>query len=306
MPPTNLPPKQPLSTLLSQYQPEPGKRFYQKMENAPWNTKERGMHMHPDMQTRSTQPIRFSRWQFVLVTIVVLALLSFGIPAVRAALSAWLGLSVAPSNHMPASAVTLIAPPAATPTVVLAATATQPPAVTEPPAAPTLPSAVAKPDEVSALSAQAGWEILYPAKLPEGYQFKSSYFDANNKMVMLTFLVTRPLPGDATLTVSKTITLLQALKNDFVPMQVAPGTSVEDIQVNGQPAAYVVGAWDTEFVKDDKDPNGGKMISTWRSDLAIQNIYGQVGPVHLVLLTDDDNVSKQDLIDTAASMAASQ
>jgi hypothetical protein len=301
----NLPEKQPLSALLSEYRPRPGKRFYQKMENAPWNIKD------SLMQSRSAQPIR-PGWQLVLVTMIVLALLSFSIPAVRAALSAWLGLSVAPSNQMPASAVTLVAPPSPSPAPTLTAPATITPAPTQ--AGPTPTSAltqpapaaaepVAKPEPVSALAPQAGWEILYPARLPEGYQYQSAYFDANHKMVILTFLVTRPLPGDASLTASRTITLLQALKNDFVPMQVAPGTSIEDIQVNGQPAAYSIGAWDSEFVKDDKDPNGGKMVSTWRSDLAIQNIYWQVGPVYLALFSDDDSLSKQDLIDMAGSIS---
>ncbi len=148
-----------------------------------------------------------------------------------------------------------------------------------------------------------GGDILYPAKLPEGYQYQSAYFDANHQMVMLTFLVTRPLPGDAALTASKTITLLQAQKNDFVPMQVAPGTNIEDIQVNGQPAAYTIGAWDSEFVKDDQDPNGGKMVSTWRNDLNVKNLYWQVGPVYLLIVSDDEAVSQQEMLDMAASFA---
>lgn len=304
----NLPEKQPLAKALFEYRPRPGKRFYQKMENAPWNLKD-----IQQMQTRPTHPIRFG-WQLALAIILVLALLSFSIPAVRAALSAWLGLSVAPSNQMPAPAVTLVAPPSPTPTAAAPAasatgTATAAPTQMAPTstsaptqAAPALAAPLAKPDPVSALAPQAGWEILYPARLPEGYQYQSAYFDANHQMVILTFLVTRPLPGDATLTASKTITLLQAQKNDFVPMQVAPGANIEDIQVNGQPAAYTIGAWDSEFVKDDKDPNGGKMVATWRSDLAIQNVYWQVGPVYLALLTDDEAVSKQDLIDMAAGI----
>jgi hypothetical protein len=75
---------------------------------------------------------------------------------------------------------------------------------------------------------------------------------------------------------------------------------VADIQVNGQPAAYTVGAWDTEFVKDDQDPNGGKMVSTWRNDLPVQNLYWQVGNVYLALVTDDEAVSREELIDMAA------
>ncbi len=123
-------------------------------------------------------------------------------------------------------------------------------------------------------------------------------------MVILTYLVTRPLPGatDPSLTASKSITMLQALTNDFVPMQVAPATHVEDAQVNGLPAIYAVGAWKTEFVKNDRDPNGGQMVSTWRNDLAVQNLYWQVGKIFLLLVTDDSAVSKQELLDMAASV----
>ncbi len=294
-------PKQALSRMLSDYQPRPGKAFYRRMKDAPWNKKETTM---PDPSRR---PARFA-WQIAAACVLVLAILSFSIPPVRAALSAWLGLSVAPSNQMPAAPVTLVAVTPATPTAAAPTatpTAQTSPAPTET-IAPTRSQTVGTPipAEISRLSAQAGWDILAPGRLPEGYHFESAYYDANNKMVMLTYLVTRSLPGatDPSLTASTTITLLQALKNDFVPMQVAPATHVEDTRVNGQPAAYAVGAWDAEFVKDDKDPNGGKMVSTWRNDLPVQNLYWQAGSVYLVLVTNDEAVSKQAFIDMAASI----
>ena len=147
------------------------------------------------------------------------------------------------------------------------------------------------------MSQTAGWDVLAAGFLPEGYKFESAYFDANHQMAILTYLATKPLPGDPSLTSSHTITLLQALKNDFVPLQVAPAASVVDIQVSGQPAAYAVGAWDTEFVPDAKDPqSGGKMVSTWRNELKVQNVYWQVGQVFLALVTDDAGVSKEELI----------
>jgi hypothetical protein len=165
-------------------------------------------------------------------------------------------------------------------------------------------TAAEKPAEINQMSIQAGWDIPLPARLPEGYHYESAYLDASHQMVILTYLVTRPLPGatDPTLTASKNITLLQAQKNDFIPMQIAPASNVQDIQVNGRAAVYVVGAWDAQFVKDDTDPNGGKMVSTWRNDLNVKNIYWQIGNVYLLLVTDDDAVSKQDLIDMAASL----
>jgi hypothetical protein len=281
-------PKQPLPKVFEEYHPKPGPRFYQRMETAPWNSERKSM------STRPTHPIRFG-WQFAAALLLAGLVLSLSIPAVRAALSAWLGLSLAPSNEMPASAVTLAAP---LPTATLPAAAA--PAATQVPAAP----AANKPAQIVQLSAQAGWNILVPAYLPAGYQYQSAYLDTNHQMVMVTYKVTRPLPGskDPALTATKTITLLQALKNDFVPMQLAPGAQWVDIQVNGQPGVFVTGAWDTQFVKDEKDPQGGKMVSTWRSDLPIQNLYTQLGKIYVVLLTEDAALSPAELVKVAASL----
>jgi len=55
-------------------------------------------------------------------------------------------------------------------------------------------------------------------------------------------------------------------------------------------------------VPDPKDPKGGQMVSTWRSDLDIQNLYWQSGKIFLLLVCDDASVSRQALIDTAASL----
>jgi hypothetical protein len=292
---------------LSKYHPNPGQAFYTRMENAPWKNKEPMMPNHPMPHTRFA-------WQLASGLLIVIVLLSLSIPAVRASLSAWLGLSVAPSNQAPANAVTLVAVTPLTPTAAKIGVDTSTPipatitvsataAATET-IIPTQPAnTVGRPAEINQLVTQAGWEILAPGHLPDGYHFESAYYDTNNKMVILTYLVTRPLPGasDPTLTASKTITVIQALKNDFVPMQIAPGTNVEDTQVNGQPAVYTIGAWDTEFVADAQDPNGGKMVSTWRNDLPIKNIYWQVGKVYLTLVTDDDVITKEELIIMAAS-----
>ncbi|OGN94209.1 MAG: hypothetical protein A2Z71_04550 [Chloroflexi bacterium RBG_13_50_21] len=121
-------------------------------------------------------------------------------------------------------------------------------------------------------------------------------------MLILTYLITHSLPGstDPSLTSSETITLLQSQKNDFVPMQIAPDTNVTDIQVNDLPAAYTVGGWDTEFVKDSTAISGGKMVSSWRNDLPVKNLYSQAGDIYLALSTADEEVSQQKLMDMAA------
>jgi hypothetical protein len=292
--------KQPLSKILSDYQPHPGKNFYQRMAAAPWNNKDTKMTDH------SRRPARFG-WQISLALFLVIIVLALSVPSVRAAISDWLGLSVAPANQMPAAPLTLVAitlpAPSATPLPASTATSTTP-IETAPPQATDQAANQAAPAEIGQLTIQAGWDILTARQLPPGYKYQSAYFDTSHQMVILTYLVTRALPdqNDPSLTASKTVTLLQAEKNDFVPMQVAPSSNVADVQVNGEAAAYIIGAWDAQFVKDDTDPNGGKMVYTWRNDLKVQNLYWQVGKLFLVLVTDDDAVSKQELLDMANSV----
>jgi len=260
----------------------------------------------------SSKPPTRSKWQIVLAIILVLVLLIFIIPQARATLSTWLGLSIAPSNQMPVTAVTLVAvtsPTSVINTPVVATNTSTPktsgsstelPSPT--PAQPVV--STGQPADLSQLATLAGWDMLTPSQLPEGYQYQSAFFDTNNKVLIFTYLVTRPLPGatDPSLTSSETITLLESLKNDFVPMQIAPSTNVTDIQVNGLPAAYTVGGWDTQFVKDASAPNGGKMVSSWRNDLPVKNLYWQVGNIYLALMTADETVSQQDLINMASSI----
>jgi hypothetical protein len=263
------------------------------------------------MTDRSKSPARF-KWHIGIAIILVLVLLSFSIPQVRATLSTWLGLSVASSNQMPITAVTLVAVTSPTSVVNKPAVATSTSLtgtngnITEiPSSTPSQPVvSTTLPADLSQLAALAGWDILTPNHLPEGYQYQSAFFDTNNKMLILTYLVTRPLPGatDPSLTSSETITLLESQKNDFIPMQIAPSTNVTDIQVNGLPAAYTVGGWDTQFVKDAAQPNGGKMVSSWRNDLPVKNLYWRVGKIYLALMTADGTVSQQDLLDMASSI----
>jgi hypothetical protein len=251
-------------------------------------------------------------WLIILGIIVVLILLSLAIPNVRASISSWLGLSVTSSEQVPASTVALEEIPTSAP--VQAAAATQTPPTSVPATSEGTQSVVLSMIQsgassgttldLSQLSSQIDWNVLTPGYLPEGYQFQSVYLDATNKMLVLTYLVTRPLPGstDASLTSSETITLLQALHNDFVPMQVAPDTNIEDIQVNGSTGVFTTGGWDTQFVKDNSAPGGGKMVSSWRNDLPVKNLYWQIGQVYLALVTADETIDQQDMVNIATSI----
>jgi hypothetical protein len=252
------------------------------------------------MTNQSTSPAR-KWWLIVMVILLVSVIVGWMIPGVRAAVSSWFGLSVAPAEQVPAATANLVAitPQTAISTVPAAEVVT---AIPSPAYQTEVPSGSLA--DFNQFITQAGWEILAPTHLPDGYQFQSAFFDTNHKMLILTYLVTRPLPGadDPSLTSTESITLLQSQANDFVPMQIAPNTNVADTQVNGMPAAYSTGGWDTEFVKDSTAPNGGKMVSSWRNDLPVKNLYWQVGEIYLALVTADEGVSQQELIDMANSI----
>jgi hypothetical protein len=263
------------------------------------------------MSDQNSHPPR-SWWKFVIAIILVLILLAFIIPGTRASISSWLGLSIASSTQVPITPVAFEQGTSPTPVGSLAKTAvltalphTDTKQTEGPYPAPSQPGVtLGIAAEIRQLATQAGWEIPVPSYLPEGYHFQSAFFDTNNKMLILTYLVTRPLPGssDPSLTSTESISLLQAQSNDFVPMQIAPNTNVTDIEVNGLPAAFTVGGWDTEFVKDNTSPNGGRMVSSWRNDLPVKNLYWQVGKIYLALVTTDTAVSQQDLVDMASSI----
>lgn len=255
---------------------------------------------------------RIKAWQIIVGGIIVIILASMAIPSVRASISSFLGLSVSPKAEVTTVSVTLEPVFTSTPDQAASATETTSAAVansTSTPASNILPlvqsgGSAGGSLDFSRLSSQLGWNALTPTFLPEGYQYQSAYLDTNNNMLVLTYLVTRPLPGatDPTLTSSETITLLEAQKNDFVPMQIAPNTSVQDVQVNGAPAAFTTGGWDTQFVKDNNEPGGGKMVSSWRNDLPVKNLYWQVGKVYLALVTADELMTQQDLVNIASSI----
>jgi len=197
---------------------------------------------------------------FIAFMIVAIAL-SMSIPTVRAAVLKYLGLTVSPSESISNPAI---------------------------PAESLVDSQ--KMDEISDL---AGWKIKVPAWLPEGYKFYDAVYDSPNKMAILTFIATRQLPGnDPTMTETKAITMVQALHNDILPLMVAPTTIIQDISINGQPAAYAIGAWEN-------DAATGK--ATWNSSYQLQNVYWQVDSVYLTINTNDTQVDQNDLLQMAVS-----
>jgi len=278
--------KKSLSSMLEQYAPKPSQRFYDRMANSPWNRKEQ-------IRMFSVRRLTFS----VALVLALFAAFALTVPSVRASISAFLGLGKSSSDIIiqPTGTVDISTP-------VPTAIATQPNATVEVATAQLVGNVVltAHPN-IQQVTGLAGWSVLTPRYLPEGYHFDSAYYDATNQLIYLSFFATRPLAG-SDLTETKSLTLVEAKRNDIVPLMVAPSATIEDVIVAGTPAAFVIGAWDSTFVSNASEPNGGHMEWNWRNDLQVQNLFWQNGDVYLVLITDDVHVSKYELLKLADSI----
>ncbi|HEX2978974.1 MAG TPA: hypothetical protein VHO48_01800 [Anaerolineaceae bacterium] len=198
----------------------------------------------------------------VAAGVLLMLALGLSIPTVRASFFSFLGLGVSPAETVP-----------------------NPPVPAE---------SIVDRQKVDEIAPLAGWEIKTPTWAPEGYAYHDALYDATNHLVLLTFFATRTLPGgDPNMTQTKVITLVQAERNDIVPLMVAPSTNVDDISVLGQPAAYATGAWEGDAVSG---------LSTWNASYELKNVYWQMGTVYVNLNTDDAQVSKEDLIQMANSV----
>lgn len=207
--------------------------------------------------------INYRQFAIGITSIFIVAIaLSFSIPSVRAAVLKYLGLMVSSSETIPNPAI-----PA---------------------------ESLIDNQKVGEISKLAGWPVKVPTWLPEGYKFSDAMYDPSNRLVILSFFSTRPLPGnDPNMTMTEPITIVQALHNDIIPLMVAPGTSVVDLIIHKKPAAYVIGAWENDAVSGQ---------ATWNNTYPLQNIYWQIDDVYLTLNTKDVQVSKEDLIKLAESM----
>lgn len=146
-------------------------------------------------------------------------------------------------------------------------------------------------DEISRL---AGWTVKFPDWLPEGYQFTEALYDSANQMVIVTFTANRPLPGeDPNLTQTSALTLVQSSRNDRIPLLLAPGVDLGNLTIQGQPAAYAMGAWINDNAAG---------TATWDPAYPLQNINWQLDFTYLSLNTSDTLVSKEDLQKVAESV----
>jgi hypothetical protein len=239
--------------------------------------------------------------RFTLITALILALISplaVTIPSVRA----FLGLNPS-SNDISIQATMTFDLWAPISTVQSIATSTVLPDENLEPTTPIFTGNIdlsADPN-IQQLNELTGWIIKTPAFLPEGFHFDSSYYDSTNQMVYLIFLATRQLPG-SDLTETKSLTLVEAKRNDSVPLKVDPSAILESAIIADTPAVYTIGAWDSNFVENDNEPNGGHMEWNWRNDLQVENVFWQEDEVYLVIITDDTQTSKNDLLKMADSI----
>lgn len=227
-----------------------------------------------------------------LIVFVFIAIIASFTP-LRTVLGAWLGFNRAPGE-------TVIQTPVA---VTVLPVDTQAAAATLPAASTPASTPRSVDPKIERVSRDAGWAILQPAWLPEGYTFSEILFDDKNKMVTLSYLAQRRLPGSDGLTETKQITLTQAQAGDQIPLQAAPSASLVEIQLGSKTGAYALGGWKSEFIADQNEANGGHFQATWDGALNVQNLFWQAGGVYLVLISDDPQVSKDDLVKMASSVS---
>lgn len=152
-------------------------------------------------------------------------------------------------------------------------------------------------------SRQAGWSVLTPSWLPEGYGMGEPFYDAQKELLSINFIVPRSLPGaDPALTEMKTITLVQSSHADVIPLKLSETVQGGELSINGQPARLYSGAWDASYVSNPTDSAGGHFEVTWRGDLDLRNLRWQVGDLYLLLITDDAQVSADDLVRIAENI----
>jgi hypothetical protein len=248
---------QPLSELLRAYSPELSQDFYARMRSRPWQEPRRGAGGQ-----------RWAHWWGLGLMIMLAALV---VPTVRATVTGWLGRAPDETVVMPESELV------------------------EPPATPDR----AAPDQagqIAAVSGLAGWPVAVPAELPEGYRFESIVYDQANALVLVTYLAVRQLDPTGALTETRALTLVQSRRPAQPPFQVAPSALVEPVALGDGPAAYALGAWDSEY-----DPGRDAFVARWRADLPVANVFWQRGATALMLNTDDPAVSRAALLATAAS-----
>jgi hypothetical protein len=234
--------------------------------------------------TNQTTPRKRPVWQLVLAVIIAMIAISLFVPQVRASLSTWLGLSVAPSDQVPAPPVTLIpitATPPVNPTLESVGKSASPQAQSVTGQGTTLSGI----PDLKQLANQVGWDIFTPGWLPEGYKFQSAHYDPNQKVVFLTYLVSRALPDSSgsSLTATKTISFYKRYQMILYPCRLRRRTNVEDINST---VCLLPTPWEhgTPIRPGYQEPSGSKLISSWRNDLQVQNVYWQDGASSSCLL----------------------
>src|SRR5512141_1374447 len=138
-----------LAEMLRGYAPRPSQAYHARMAGAPWQ----------QPQSRANAPWLSARPRLIGVLaafVLIVVAVALATPEVRASLSSWLGLGVSPSA--------VVTPPAVQPAELVSSKTLGP------------------------ISKQAGWTVVAPAWVPEGYRFGQANYDTRNNLVYLSFL----------------------------------------------------------------------------------------------------------------------
>lgn len=183
----------PIEYLLRSIQPEPGKRYYQKMANAPW------------METQtSRQPAWGKTYRFAALAagILVLAAALLATPAGNVVANEILQFFTrAQGNVLPVPTDQYVLPipsPTPAPTRALALLPAEQVAKTTPTPQPTATAYPGMPAELSLVEAEAiaGFDLYEPLRLPRDYRLKRITYNTYHQAIEMEYTSPRAATGE--------------------------------------------------------------------------------------------------------------
>ena len=233
----------PIEYLLRSIQPEPGKRYYQKMANAPW------------METQtSRQPAWGKTYRFAALAagILVLAAALLATPAGNVVANEILQFFTrAQGNVLPVPTDQYVLPipsPTPAPTRALALLPAEQVAKTTPTPQPTATAYPGMPAELSLVEAEAiaGFDLYEPLRLPRDYRLKRITYNTYHQAIEMEYTSPRAATGES-------FSITQG--KNLVPITIGADAKIETFPVGEYTAELVRGIWFAD---------AGSTQRTWR------------------------------------------
>ena len=233
----------PIEDLLRSIQPEPGKRYYHKMGNAPWASTQAG---------RQSAWGKKYRFPALAAGILVLAFALLATPAGNVVANEILQFFTrAQGNALPVPTDQYVAPipsPTPAPTRNLTVLPAEQVARTTPTPKPTGTAHPGMPTELSLKEAEAlaGFDLYEPLRLPRDYRLRRIFYNSYVQAIQMEYSSPRAATGEY---------FYIAQGKNLTPMTVGADAQIETFQVGDYTAELVRGIWFAD---------AGSTQATWR------------------------------------------